>query len=129
MRTKEEITTFRQQKSDQVWAESQSMIRDGHWAGAINRLYYSLFHMVSALLLAEDIPVKSHSGAKAMFELHFVKSGRVEPRWSKFYTRLYENRNDSDYEDFAIFAEEDVLPLVSETEEFIDVIKRLVNPQ
>lgn len=104
------------------------MIRDGHWAGAVNRIYYSAFHAVSALLLAGDIIVKSHSGAKAMFERHFVKTGLVNSTWSKLYTRLYENRNESDYEDFAIFTEEDVLPLLPQTEEFIDVIKRLINP-
>ncbi|MFD2573689.1 HEPN domain-containing protein [Spirosoma soli] len=127
MKTKEDTIAFRQQKSDRVWAEAMSMIRDEHWEGAANRMYYSAFHAVSALLLSEDIPVKSHSGAKAMLELHIIKSGRIEMKWSKLYTKLYENRTDSDYEDFAVFNADDILPLVPQTEEFIDVIKRLIN--
>jgi len=38
-----------------------------------------------------------------------------------------DERNDSDYEDFAIFTAEDVIPLLPQTQEFIDAIKRLIN--
>lgn len=75
----------------------------------------------------EDIPIKSHSGAKAMFELHFVKTGRTDAKWSKIYSRLSSARHDSDYGAFTVFTEEDILPLLPLTEEFIDVIKRLIN--
>lgn len=66
-------------------------------------------------------------GAKAMFDLHFIKPGKVDVLWSKFYAKLAKSRNDCDYEDFAIFTEEDVLPLLTETEQFITVIKSLIN--
>ncbi|GAB3733968.1 hypothetical protein GCM10028816_33770 [Spirosoma lituiforme] len=45
----------------------------------------------------------------------------------RFYAQLFNERNDSDYEDFAIFTAEDVLPLLPQTEEFIGVIKRLID--
>lgn len=97
------------------------------WEVAVNRLYYAAFHAVSALLFKNDIKVKAHSGAKAMLELHFVKTGLLSVHWGKFYAELFDERNDSDYEDFAIFTEEDVLPLLPQTQEFIDVIKRLID--
>ena len=71
--------------------------------------------------------MKAHSGAKAMLELHFVKTGLLSVEWGRFYAQLFNERNDSDYEDFAIFTEEDIVPLLPQTEEFIDVIKRLIN--
>lgn len=126
-KTKEEILSFRLKKSDTVLKEAKSLIEDDYWEGAITRLYYSAFHALSALMLHRDIRIKSHVGAKAMFELHFVKTGEVDKEWSKFYTKFFENRNDSDYEDFAVFTREDVMPLLPETEEFIAVIKRLIN--
>ena len=77
--------------------------------------------------LRYKLRIMSHSGAKAMFEMHFVKSGKVDSQWSKFYSKLSKSWNDCDYEDFAIFTKEDVLPLLTETEQFIAVIKRLIN--
>lgn len=73
-----------------------------------------------------NIPVNSHAGAKAMFDLHFVKTNLVEVKWSKLYSRLSDARHSSDYGAFIDFTADDVLPLVPETEEFIDVIKRLI---
>ena len=125
-KSKAETIGFRLKKSDEVMLEAKALLAIESWAGAVNRLYYSAFHAVSALMLQRDIRIKAHAGAKAMFELHIVKTGEVDAKWSKFYTRLFENRNDSDYEDFAIFTGDDVLPLVPQTEEFIDVIKRLI---
>lgn len=61
-----------------------------------------------------------------MFELHVIKSGEADAKWSKFYTRLFENRNDSDYEDFAVFTADDVLPLLPQTQESIAAINRLI---
>ena len=125
-KSKGETILFRLEKSDKLMLDANALVAIESWASAVNRLYYSAFHAVSALLLDRDIRIKAHSGAKAMFELHMVKTGEVEVKWSKFYTRLFENRNDSDYEDFAVFTAEDVLPLLPQTEEFIDVIKRLI---
>jgi uncharacterized protein (UPF0332 family) len=62
-----------------------------------------------------------------MFDLHFVKTGHVDVKWSKLYSRLSDARHRSDYGAFIEFSEEDVRPLLTQTEEFIDVIKRLIN--
>ncbi|GAB2523744.1 hypothetical protein GCM10027085_12630 [Spirosoma aerophilum] len=80
-----------------------------------------------ALMTQEDIRIKSHSGAKAMFELHFIKTGKVESRWGKLYVRLSDARHESDYAAFSTFDENDIVPLLPQTQEFIDVIKRLIN--
>ena len=61
-----------------------------------------------------------------MLDLHFVKTDALSIKWGKFFALLFIDRNDNDYEDFAIFTADDVLPLLPQTEEFIDVIKRLI---
>ena len=125
--TKDEVVAFRLEKADKDLRAAKTMISSQDWEVAINRLYYAAFHAVSALLFKNDIKVKAHSGAKAMLELHFVKTSLLSVEWGRFYAQLFNERNDSDYEDFAIFTAEDVLPLLPQTEEFIDVIKRLIN--
>ncbi|WP_080059557.1 HEPN domain-containing protein [Spirosoma aerolatum] len=125
--TKDEIVTFRLLKADKDFKADQTLVAAQDWEVAINRLYYAAFHAVSALLFKCDIKVKAHSGAKAMLELHFVKTGLLTVEWWRFYAQLFNERNFSDYEDFVIFTAEDVLPLVPQTEEFIAVIKRIID--
>lgn len=126
IKTKEEIVAFRLLKSGKDLKAVQSLITSQDWDVAVNRLYYAAFHAVSALLYQNNIKAKSHSGVKTMLDLHFVKTRRLDIRWGKLYTQLSDERNDSDYEDFAVFTEDDILPLLPETEEFIAVIKRLI---
>ena len=106
-KTKEEVVSFRLLKSRKDLKAVESLIASEDWDVAINRLYYAAFHAVSALLYHNDIKAKAHSGAKAMLELHFIKTG-------KFYAHLFNERTDSDYEDFAVFTADDVLPLLPE---------------
>ena len=111
-KTKEEIVAFRLLKSSKDLKAVHSLIASEHWDVAMNRLYYAAFHAVAALLFQNDIRAKSHSGIKAMLDLHFVKTGKLDVAWGKFYAQLFDERNDSDYEDFAVFTQEDVLPLL-----------------
>ena len=126
-KTKEEIISYRLHKSDDDLKNAQLLATNQSWDGTVNRLYYATDHAVSALMMQEGVRITSHSGAKAMFELHFIKSGNVDVQWSKFYSRIFKSRNDCDYEDFTIFTAEDVFPLLTETERFIAVIKNMIN--
>lgn len=126
--TREEIVAYRLAKSDKDIRSVKTLIVSEDWEVVVNRLYYAAFQAVSALLFQEGIKAKARSGAKAMRELHFVKAGRLSADGGRFYAQLFDERNDSDYEDFAVFTADDVRPLVPQTEEFIDVIKRLIKP-
>lgn len=125
--TKVDLVKYRLERADMTLATARLLIDGKDWFGAANRLYYAVYQAVSALMTQEDIRIKSHSGAKAMFELHFIKTGKVESRWGKLYVRLSDARHESDYAAFSTFDENDIVPLLPQTQEFIDVIKRLIN--
>ncbi|AUD02251.1 HEPN domain-containing protein [Spirosoma pollinicola] len=124
---KQALIAYRLECADEMMGDARSLVTEKRWKSAVNRLYYAVFQAVSALMIQESIRIKSHSGAKAMLELHFIKTGRIEKKWGKFYIDLSDNREESDYGAFVSFVEEDVLPLLPQTQEFIDVIKRLIN--
>ncbi|MBO0952141.1 HEPN domain-containing protein [Fibrella forsythiae] len=111
-KSKEETIRFRLDKSDEVMREAKALVAIKSWSGTVSRLYYSTFHVVSALMLDRDIRIKAHAGAKAMFDLYFVKTSMVEVKWSKLYSRLSDARHSSDYGAFIEFTADDVLPLV-----------------
>lgn len=124
--TKEDIVKYRATKSAATLREAEILITAESWNGAANRLYYAAFQIVTALMTQEGIRIKSHSGAKHMLDLHFVKTGKLSVELGKFYGDLFNARQDSDYEDFIYFTSEEILPLLDKTNQFILAIRALL---
>lgn len=64
---------------------------------ALTRAYFAVFHAARALLYAEDLAPRSHSGVQHLFNTHFVKTGRFEPAVSRLLARLQKFREEADY--------------------------------
>ena len=60
-----------------------------------------------------------------MLSHHFIKSGLVDTVWGKLYQKLFDNRNEADYEDFIDFDEEKIGVFVNDAEQFVAVITSL----
>jgi uncharacterized protein len=88
------------------------------WNGAANRLYYSCFYSVIALLAKDDIPASTHNGVRTEFFRRYIKTGIFSRDFSSLYTDLMGKRQESDYDDFHNFSEEDIMPLFAEAENF-----------
>lgn len=123
---RDELIRYRFEKADEASEHVQMLIENKAWNIAINRLYYSCYYAVSALLASIDIYPKSHSGTGQMFRLHYIKTGKVDDNLGELYTRLFEMRQDSDYEDFIDYEQEDVIPLIEPTKAFINEIRSLL---
>jgi uncharacterized protein (UPF0332 family) len=81
------------------------------WNTAVNRLYYACFYAIIALLHNYGLDTKTHKGVLTMFGLHFIKTGKIDKESGKFFTDLFEMRQDADYEAGVEYEKEDVLPL------------------
>ena len=72
--SKIEYVVYRLNLAKETFEAAKSLVKHNHWNSVINRLYYSCFYTISALLYKHDINAKSHSGIKHQFGLHFVKT-------------------------------------------------------
>ena len=61
------------------------------------RAYYGVFHLVCAVLLTEGLEASSHQGVDHLFNLHFVRTGRLDPALAKALARLSQFRLQADY--------------------------------
>jgi uncharacterized protein (UPF0332 family) len=102
------------------------MQREKHWNTCANRLYYSCFYAVSALLQKHDLVSGKHSGVKSLFNQHFVKTNIVNKEKGKLYNRLFDARQEGDYIDFVYYNSEDVTPWIKEVRLFINTISQLI---
>lgn len=124
--TKEDYIAYRLLKSKEIFDDAQLLADNHRWNSCVNRLYYSSFYIVSALLYKNEYTSETHSGVKTQFNLHFIKSGLVDVRYGKLYSNLFDWRQESDYADFIDFDEETVKPLISQVEEFNKLLIEII---
>lgn len=113
-------------RSRETWMEAQGIIENKFWHAAANRMYYTCYYMVSALLLKNGHSSHTHGGTIGLFGLHFIKTGIVSSELGKFYSQLYELRQTGDYDDWKVVTEVDVMPLVPTVEVFLDTLEQLI---
>lgn len=121
-----ELADYRMKKATATFSEVALLIENELWNTSVNRLYYACFYAVSALLIFNNIPSKTHSGVRQLFGLHFVKTGIVEKETGKFFSYLFDQRQTGDYDDFYDFKKEDVLELIEPTKALLFVIEKLI---
>lgn len=102
------------------------MIKNNLWSIAVDRLHISCHFAASAVLINMGIDQKYPEDVKQMFDLHFINAGKINKENADLYTRLFEMRQDSDYEDFVDYEEGDVIPLIAPTKAFINEIRSLL---
>lgn len=103
MNWKEEIIKYRRQKARDTLDDAQLLYKNNRLFSAVNRIYYSIFYEVLALLEKEKFSVSKHSDVMALFQMHFIKTKKVSLKMGKFYSRMFEFRHKGDYTDFIKF--------------------------
>lgn len=87
-----------------------------NWDLVANRLYYAIFHCVTALLLNDNIEVKTHKGRAQQFGQHYVLTGKFLREDGKLYNNLQRMREEADYNNVFILTEDEALKLIQQTE-------------
>ena len=94
-----DIVRYRIENAHLTLDEVSSHIEHGYYNTAVNRMYYACFYAVGALLITKQITTKTHDGVRQMFSLHYVKTGIVPKEMGRFYSDLFEERCNGEYED------------------------------
>lgn len=126
--TKQDYINYRILKSIELFEDAKLLALNQRWNSSVNRLYYSSFQIISALLYKNNLKADTHNGIKTQFNLHYIKPGIVSIEYGKLYSNLFAWRQESDYSDFIDFDEETVAPLINQVLEMnsflLDLTKR-----
>lgn len=69
---KKAVIAYRRQKAYDTLTEANEVTKLGYWSLVGNRLYYSVFHMASALLLDKGFTARTHSGVIHLIGSQFI---------------------------------------------------------
>ncbi|HBA70753.1 MAG: hypothetical protein A2X82_16130 [Geobacteraceae bacterium GWC2_55_20] len=92
----------------------------------MNRLYYAMFYAVLALLQEKEMGTSKHSGAIALFDREFVKTGTFPKEMSKTLHRAFELRQKGDYMEETEVTADDVAEIRPVTEQFVESAERFL---
>lgn len=124
--SEKEYVEYRLNLAKDTLEAAKLLASDNHWNSVINRLYYSCFYAITALLYKHGINAKTHSGIKQQFGLNFIKPGLIEKSMAEIYIDLFDYRQLGDYADFVDFDKDKTLPLIPRTENFLIKIEELI---
>lgn len=94
----------------------------GYWDLVANRLYYAVFHAVTAMLLVDGIRTGTHKGTSSQFGRFYVLSGIFSRQDGILYSRLQTMREKADYQNVFTLEEKAGRELIEATD---DLRKRI----
>jgi len=113
-------------KADKFLSQADAMRVQRLWDLAVNRYYYSCFHIVQALFISDGISAHTHAGVSNQFYTHYVKTDKVGIRYGSFIARLMQLRQKADYNCAYDITEMDVEDIVTLSHDFVNTVKSLI---
>lgn len=86
------------EKSQRNMEQAMRNAEMDYWDLVANRLYYSVFHAVTALMLLDGIKTATHKGTSSQFGQHYVLTRQFSREDGMLYSRLQTMREKADYQ-------------------------------
>ena len=118
---------YRLERAQESLDEARLLAEAGCWNTCVNRLYYSCFYAVSALLVRDGLSSSRHTGVRSLLNRHYVRTGKVPRELARVYNDLCERRQEGDHTDFVRFQADQVRPWILQTEAFIAYMRALLS--
>lgn len=114
------------EKSDRNLEQARENAKLGYWDLVANRLYYSIFHAVTALMMLDGIKTGTHKGTSSQFGRFYILSGKFSREDGILYSRLQTMREKADYQNIFTLTEEEGETLILSTSHLQAKIKSTI---
>jgi len=125
--SKIDLIRYRLVRARDTFNDAEILADKEKWNSTINRLYYSAYYAVMALLLNSDLKPTTHNGAKSNFSEYFIKKGIIPKEFGKMYSQLFTWRQKGDYDDLFDFDKNTVIPYFEPVKKMIEIIEAKIN--
>jgi uncharacterized protein (UPF0332 family) len=126
MTDRETLMAYRLREADETLDDAVKMLEaKTSPRSVVNRAYYSMFYGVLGLFnrFETEHRTSRHSTVIAIFDREFVRTGIIDPRYSRMLHRLFDARQIADYKDLIEPSEEDAVKAVEQAREFLITIR------
>ena len=123
---KRENIKYRIKRARETYQDALYLFEKGSINSSVNRLYYSAYYGVMALLLDIGVNPTTHNGAKSNFSKYFIKTAEIPMEFGKIYFQLFTWRQKGDYDDLFDFDKSKVEPYFEPVKALIEIIEKKI---
>lgn len=113
-------------RSKETIADARFSIDNDRLGMALNRIYYSIFYIISALAFKNDFAISKHRQLMNWFNFNFVKKDIITENLWDIYKDAYDRMLESDYQDFVELEKPFIEKEFSEMLIFVDEIEKII---
>jgi uncharacterized protein len=125
--SKKDLVNYRLSRAKDTFEDALILAENSKWNSTINRLYYSAYYAVMALLISKNLNPTTHNGAKSNFSEHFIKTNLIPKELGKMYSQLFTWRQKGDYDDLYDFTKDKVQPYFDPVKKLIETVEKELN--
>ncbi len=100
------------------------LLQEGEVDFAAGRAYYAMFYAAEALVFERGLRFRKHGSVHAAFGEHFVKTGKIDPKFHRWLLDAFDRRLLADYDVEGVLTYEEVSRLIEQAREFVDEARR-----
>lgn len=123
---REVLVQYRLEQAEESLESAQLLMDNGKYRPSVSRSYYAMFYAVLALLVKESRHTSKHSGAIAMFNREFVKTGMLDKDFSRWLQEAFDLRQRADYRELFSVSYDRTKSVLEHAKTFVSEVKRLI---
>lgn len=122
-----DLARYRLKLAREKLKSAELLMEESYYSDAASRAYYGLLHGARALLATIGLDSKKHSGVISLFNVNFVKTGKIPKELGRLLLNAKDIREESDYNEFYIVNKKDVEDLIEQSKGFLEIISELID--
>ncbi len=121
-----ELVNYRLEQAHKTLEDVEFLLHNKRFSLAINRIYYGIFYLLSALAIKHQFETSKHQQLIGWFNKDCVKTGLFDSDIAAIVHKAFIKRSKSDYAVYAEFSEEETNALFAEMQLFFVEIEKLI---
>jgi uncharacterized protein (UPF0332 family) len=123
---RETLIKYRIEEAHEAIGDAELSLKNNKLKMAVNRIYYGMFYILSALALKHKFKTSKHQGLIAWFNKNFIKDKKIDRKYGTIIRDAFNTRSEGDYGFFIKFVKSDVEKMFEDMKDFITTIESFI---
>ena len=108
---------------------AQVLLAEDLYVDSVSRAYYAIMHAAKAALYVFDVNARSHDPVRRLFDLHLIRTGRLDRELASYLARSADDRLVADYDIEVTFSRDQAALECERAEAFLRRIREYLLKQ
>ncbi len=120
------LTKYWMEKAWESYEAAKSEYTANRLSTAVRNLYYGCFYALTSVFYEQGKSFRKHTAVRAALHRDLIKTGKINAKWGRFYNRIFDRRQEGDYEPMVKFESKQIERFLHDAEQFIRVLEKML---